>query len=53
MCGPDLTHLNNVSGQLLAAFFPKSLVVVSYRLGTFGEILLLLLRAPWIQQLFV
>lgn len=54
MCGPDTTHLNQVSGHLYAAFFHKSPVGVSYRLNKlFGEILVLSLRAPWIQELFV
>ena len=51
MCGPDMTHLNKVSGHLHVAFFPKSPVGVSYRLDALlGEVLVLLLRAPWIQE---
>lgn len=52
MCGPDMMRLNKVSGHLHAAFFHKSLLGVSYRLDALlGEVLVLLLRAPWIQEL--
>jgi len=54
MCGPDVTHLNEVSGHLCVAFFCKRPLGVGYSLDTlFGEVWVLLLSAPKGQELSV